>query len=149
MGRLGRSSMVRAADSGTAGTPVIALPYAPDHEVVGVVVELADGVTGLPVGQRVVVEPTLPCWGCMQCCAARENLCENLAFFGCGFPQGGMADVFTVVADRLHAVPDELDDRQAVLIEPLSTPVHAVRLAKPLEGKAVAVIGAGTSGSWC
>ncbi len=57
-----------------------------------------------------------------------------------------MADVFTIPADRLHAVPDELDDRQAVLVEPLATPVHAVRLAGPLAGKAVAVVGAGTIG---
>jgi threonine dehydrogenase-like Zn-dependent dehydrogenase len=69
-----------------------------------------------------------------------------LAFFGCGYPQGGMADAFTIPADRLHPVPNELDDRQAILIEPLSTPVHAVRLAAPLEGKAVAVLGAGTIG---
>jgi len=127
--------------------PFIVLPYAPGHEVVGVVSEVAAGVTTeLAVGQRVTVEPTLPCWSCKQCRAGRENLCENLAFFGCGYPQGGMADFFTIPADRLHVVPDDLDDRQAVLIEPLSTPVHAVRLAGPLEGKAVAVLGAGTIG---
>jgi 2-desacetyl-2-hydroxyethyl bacteriochlorophyllide A dehydrogenase len=126
--------------------PFIALPYSPGHEVLGVVAATADGVTGLSVGQRVVVEPTLPCWTCKQCRAGRENLCENLAFFGCGYTQGGMADAFTIAADRLHPIPDELDDRQAALIEPLSTPVHAVRLAGSLEGKAVAVLGAGTIG---
>jgi 2-desacetyl-2-hydroxyethyl bacteriochlorophyllide A dehydrogenase len=126
--------------------PFISLPYVPGHEVVGVVVEAAVGSTGPSAGQRVTVEPTLPCWSCKQCRAGRENLCENLAFFGCGHAQGGMADVFTIPADRLHPVPDELDDRQAVLIEPMSTPVHAVRLAGPLEGRAVAVLGAGTIG---
>jgi len=110
------------------------------------VVRAAEGRPGPAAGQRVVVEPTLPCWGCKQCRAGRENLCENLAFFGCGYPQGGMADAFTIAVDRLHAVPDELDDRQAVHIEPLSTPVHAVRLAGPLAAKAVAVLGAGTIG---
>jgi 2-desacetyl-2-hydroxyethyl bacteriochlorophyllide A dehydrogenase len=126
--------------------PFIPLPYSPGHEVLGVLVEAADGGTGPTVGQRVVVEPTLPCWNCKQCRAGRENLCENLVFFGCGYQQGGMADAFTIALNRLHAVPDELDDRQAVLIEPLSTPVHAVRLAEPVEGKAVAVLGAGTIG---
>jgi len=38
-------------------------------------------------------------------------------------------DYFTVAANRLHPVPDVLDDHAAALIEPLSTPVHAVRLA--------------------
>ena len=93
-----------------------------------------------------VVVPPLPCERCKQCRTGHDNLCENLEFFGCGYPQGGMADFFTVPARRLHAVPDDLDDRQAVLIEPLATPVHAVRLGGPVEGKAVAVLGAGTIG---
>ena len=126
--------------------PFIALPYAPGHEVLGRVVQARDGHSGLQPGQRVVVEPTLPCWNCKQCLCGRQNLCENLRFFGCGHDQGGMADYFTVPANRLHPVPDDLSDDQAVLIEPLSTPVHAVRLAEPLAGKAVAVLGGGTIG---
>jgi 2-desacetyl-2-hydroxyethyl bacteriochlorophyllide A dehydrogenase len=146
--------LVRMVAAGVCGSdthalrgrhPFITLPYAPGHEVLGVVVQPADR-EGPAAGQRVVVEPTLPCWGCKQCRAGRENLCEHLAFFGCGYSQGGMADVFTIPANRLHVVPDELDDRQAILVEPLSTPVHAVRLAGPLEGKSVAVLGAGTIG---
>jgi 2-desacetyl-2-hydroxyethyl bacteriochlorophyllide A dehydrogenase len=148
-------AVVRMVAAGVCGSdthalhgrhPFIPVPYAPGHEVLGVVVEAPDDVPGPSVGQRVVVEPTLPCWSCKQCRTGRQNLCENLVFFGCGYPQGGMADTFTIPANRLHAVPDELDDRQAILIEPLSTPVHAVRLAGPLEGKTVAVLGAGTIG---
>ena len=81
-----------------------------------------------------------------MCTTARENLCENLQFFGCGYTQGGMAELFSIRADRLHVVPDELDDRTAALIEPLSTPVHAVRLAGDLAGKTVVILGAGTIG---
>ena len=126
--------------------PFIPLPYAPGHEVLGTVHSLGEGVDSLAPGQRVVVEPTLPCWTCKQCRAGRENLCELLQFFGCGYPQGGMADFFTIPANRLHVVPDGLDDGQAILIEPLSTPVHAVRLAGPVAGRTVAVLGAGTIG---
>ncbi|HEX8094743.1 zinc-dependent alcohol dehydrogenase [Jatrophihabitans sp.] len=126
--------------------PFIPLPYAPGHEVLGVVEEVADGVRRVSAGQRVIVEPTLPCWACKQCLAGRVNLCENLRFFGCIYDQGGMADYFTIPADRLHVVPDQLEDRQAILVEPLSTPVHAARLAGPLDGKAVVIIGAGTIG---
>jgi 2-desacetyl-2-hydroxyethyl bacteriochlorophyllide A dehydrogenase len=126
--------------------PFISLPFAPGHEVIGIVLAVGGEVTQVRPGNRVTVEPPLPCWNCKQCKAGRENLCENLGFFGCGAPQGGMADFFTIAANRLHLVPDELDDRQAILIEPLSTPVHAVRLAGPLEGKSVAILGAGTIG---
>ncbi|MGI6877274.1 zinc-dependent alcohol dehydrogenase [Microbacterium sp. gxy059] len=126
--------------------PFVPLPYNPGHEVVGVVTEVAAGAEGVAVGDRVTVEPTLPCGSCKMCRTERSNLCENLRFFGCGYEQGGMADEFTVPATRIHVLPDDLDDLQASLIEPLATPVHAVRLAGDVAGRAVVVIGAGTIG---
>jgi 2-desacetyl-2-hydroxyethyl bacteriochlorophyllide A dehydrogenase len=148
-------ALVRAVYSGVCGSdthaqhgrhPHIRLPYAVGHEVVGVVQQVGAGVDDLAPGARVTVEPTLPCWSCKQCRADRINLCENLGFFGCGYPQGGMAELFTIPADRLHRIPDDVDDLTATLIEPLSTPVHAARLAGPLAGKAVAILGAGSIG---
>jgi len=121
-------------------------PYYPGHEVVGVVVAVADGVGEVVVGDRVTVEPTLVCGHCKPCRQGAENLCENLEFFGCGYREGGMADVFSVPARRLHKVPEAFSDYQAALIEPLATPVHAVRLAGDLTGRTVAILGAGTIG---
>lgn len=150
-----RDALVRMSVTGVCGSdthavhgrhPFISLPYHPGHEVVGVVESVGDQVTGVGPGQRVTVEPTLPCGKCKMCSTERSNLCENLQFFGCGWAQGGMADFFTIPADRLHAVPDDLDDLTAALIEPLSTPVHAVRLAGDVAGRSVAVLGAGPIG---
>jgi 2-desacetyl-2-hydroxyethyl bacteriochlorophyllide A dehydrogenase len=73
-------------------------------------------------------------------------VCENLRFFGCAHDQGGMAEYFTIDRRRLHVIPDELDWRTAALIEPLATPVHAVRLAGGVRGRVVAILGAGTIG---
>jgi threonine dehydrogenase-like Zn-dependent dehydrogenase len=135
--------------------PFVPLPYRPGHEVVGVIEAAGIGAAGIGAGgaaaaggpgQRVIVEPDLPCWTCKMCTTGRENLCENLQFFGCGYAQGGMADYFTLAANRLHPVPDALDDTTAALIEPLSTPVHAVRLAGDVAGRSVAILGAGTIG---
>jgi len=126
--------------------PFVPLPYNPGHEVVGVVREVGPDAHGVAVGDRVVVEPTLPCWVCKMCVRGQINLCESLRFFGCGYDQGGMADCFTIPANRVHVLPDDLTDLQAVLIEPLSTPVHAVRLSGGVQGKAVVIIGAGTIG---
>ena len=121
-------------------------PYYPGHEVVGVVVAVADGVDTVGVGDRITIEPTLPCGHCKPCLHQMENLCENLQFFGCGYREGGMADVFSAPAARLHKIPKTFSDFQAALIEPLATPVHAVRLAGDLAGKTVAILGAGTIG---
>src|ERR1700751_3678192 len=98
--------------------PFVPLPSRPGHEVVGVFEAGPNGAGGPAAGawapgQRVIVEPDLPCWTCKMCTTGRENLCENLQFFGCGYVQGGMADYFTVPANRLHPVPDVLDDHAA------------------------------------
>ena len=126
--------------------PFVALPYRPGHEVVGVIETTGSTAAGAIPGQRVTVTPYLPCWACKMCTSGRENLCENLGFFGCGYSQGGMAEHFTLPANRLFPVPDTLDDHAAALIEPLATPVHAVRLAGDVAGRSVAVLGAGTIG---
>ncbi len=148
-------ALVRGVLAGVCGSdvhaahgrhPFVSLPYLPGHECVGVVAEVGERVTSVAVGQRVTVEPPLPCWNCKMCRSGRENLCEHLAFFGCVHDQGGMAEYYSVRADRLHVVPDQLDDRTAALIEPLSTCVHAVRLAGGVAGKSVAILGAGTIG---
>jgi L-iditol 2-dehydrogenase len=145
-----REVLVRTVAAGVCGSdthalhgrhPFVTLPYAPGHEVSGVVVS-----GSLPAGTRVTVEPDLPCWACKQCRAGRQNLCENLRFFGCAHDQGGMAEFFTIDERRLHVIPDDLDWRAAALIEPLSTPVHAIRLAGDVKDRAVAILGAGTIG---
>lgn len=148
--------------------PFVPLPYRPGHEVVGVVSALGGDVSGAPsagaaagfgpvqvrVGDRVVLEPTLYCGHCKQCRRGVHNLCERLEFFGCTHPGGGLAEAFTVRTDRLHVLTADLSDEQAALIEPLATPVHAVRLATgaragedaQLSGRAVVILGAGTIG---
>ncbi len=146
--------LVRTALAGVCGSdvhalqgrhPFITLPYPPGHEVSGTIAATGPGVS-LAVGTRVTMEPFLPCWACKQCRAGRQNVCENLRFFGCAHDQGGMADFFTVDQRRLHVIPDALDWTTAALIEPLGTPVHAARLAGGLAGKTVAILGAGTIG---
>jgi L-iditol 2-dehydrogenase len=142
--------LVRTVVAGVCGSdthalhgrhPFITLPYAAGHEVSGVVVAGPP-----PAGARVTVVPYLPCWMCKQCRSGRPNVCENLRFFGCAHDQGGMAEYFTIDQRRLHTIPDELDWRTAALIEPLATPVHAIRLAGGVRDRAVAILGAGTIG---
>ena len=110
--------------------PFVPLPYHPGHEVVGTIEATGAGVH-LPIGRRVVIEPILACGRCKYCLDGRYNLCATMVFFGCTAPTGGLADLFVIPADRVVAVPAELSDPLAALIEPLSTPVHAVRLRRP------------------
>ena len=126
--------------------PWVPRPYHPGHELVGVV-ERAGSGAGIRPGARVAVEPILACGTCKRCRSGEYNLCRTMAFFGCTTPLGGMADRFVIPADRLIPLPDSISDIDALLVEPLSTPVHAVRLAGgDLSGRTVAILGAGTIG---
>ncbi|MHC9295946.1 zinc-dependent alcohol dehydrogenase [Mycobacterium sp. LTG2003] len=129
--------------------PFIELPYRPGHEAVGVVEAVGPGVDESWIGARVTIEPNLACGQCTQCRAGRYNICRELLVFGCQTP-GALADTFVIGADRLVALNDGLDDRHAILIEPLATPVHTVRRAAEVVGdlrdRPVVVIGAGPIG---
>lgn len=148
-------ALVRMVAAGICGSdvhashgrhPWVPRPYHPGHELVGVVEGTGDGVA-VALGARVAVEPILACGTCKRCRGGEYNLCRTMSFFGCTTPGGGMADRFVVPADRLLALPDSISDIDAVLVEPLSTPIHAVRLAGgDLSGRTVAILGAGTIG---
>ena len=129
--------------------PFIDLPYRPGHEAVGVVQSVGPGVDESWVGSRVAIEPNLVCGHCTHCRSGRYNICRELQVFGCQTP-GALADSFTIDVDRLVQLADDLDDRHAILIEPLATPVHAVRRAAEAVGdlrdRPVVVIGAGPIG---
>jgi L-iditol 2-dehydrogenase len=127
--------------------PFIDLPYRPGHEVVGVVAEVgpAARAAGFTADDRVIVEPGLTCGRCAQCQTGRYNICQQLKVFGCHTP-GGMADLFTIPAARVHRVPQGMTDHQAALVEPLATPIHALAKAGDLTGRRVAVLGAGPIG---
>ncbi|WP_197378651.1 zinc-dependent alcohol dehydrogenase [Mycolicibacterium mengxianglii] len=129
--------------------PFIDLPYRPGHEAVGVVDAVGEGVDDSWLGKRVAVEPNLACGHCTQCRAGRYNICRELRVLGCQTP-GALADSFTVAIDRLVPLADDFDDRHAILIEPLATPVHTVRRAAEVVGdlkdRPVVVIGAGPIG---
>ncbi|WP_200329995.1 zinc-binding dehydrogenase [Leucobacter sp. L43] len=125
--------------------PFMSLPFWPGHEVIGVVEAAGPEAPADLVNRRVVIEPNLACGECTPCQRGRYNICATLDVFGCQTP-GGMTDRFTIAADRVIALPDDLSDREAALIEPLATPVHAVRRAGDLTGARVVVLGAGPIG---
>lgn len=83
--------------------PDVRGPLIPGHEIVGRVLELGAGVSGLVPGQRVGV-PWLghTCGHCRFCLSGRENLCDEPLFTGYT-RDGGYAT--HVVADAAYAFP--------------------------------------------
>ncbi|PZF81668.1 zinc-dependent alcohol dehydrogenase family protein [Jiangella anatolica] len=121
-------------------------PLVPGHEFAGVVAEVGPGVTtGLAVGDRVAVDPSLFCGHCRQCRRGRGNLCENWGAIG-DTVDGAFAEYVAVPAANCYRLPDGLTFAQGALIEPVSCAVHGLRRLGVEPGERVLVLGAGTMG---
>lgn len=105
--------------------------------------ELVGTVAGRP--GRFAVFPLATCGHCPACERGEENLCEQRGLLGLDRP-GSFAERVAVPDGALIPLPGGLDDRLGVLVEPLATPLSAIRLAALSEGSRVVVIGCGPIG---
>lgn len=134
---------------------LVSFPFTPGHEVVG---ELADGT-------RVVIEPVLghaargfplpfdgaaPGDGDDYAHLASGSLQPGIQTGFCHSTGGGWGTFLQAHSSQLHAVPDELDDETAVMIEPAAGGIHTALMCWPViatvERPVIAVLGAGTMG---
>ncbi len=123
----------------------IKVPQVIGHEMSGEVAEIGEGVEGFKVGDKVVVRPLEPCHECPACQLGHYNTCHNINVFGVDSP-GCFQASWTVPANTLHRLPDDIDMKQAALIEPLSVASHDIRIGRVTDGDNVVVFGAGPIG---
>lgn len=136
-------------DHGRIGQYVVDRPLVLGHEAGGEVAEVGAGVTGLAPGQRVSIEPGVPCRSCPQCLGGRYNLCPDIRFFATPPYDGAFCEYVVMPEAFVHAVPDNVSDDAAGLIEPLSVGVWACRRGRVSPGARVLVTGAGPIGLVC
>ncbi|WP_342601722.1 zinc-binding alcohol dehydrogenase family protein [Peribacillus sp. FSL E2-0159] len=125
--------------------PLATLPRVVGHEVAGEVVEIGQGVTGIKVGDHVVVEPISYCGECYACRKGRQNVCEKLSVFGV-HEDGGMREWFVLPEKQLHVVDSALAWEEIVLAEPYTIGAQAVWRGEVEEGETVLIQGAGAIG---
>lgn len=125
-------------------------PLVLGHEFAGEVAGLGDGAPASLLGQRVTVDPSIPCGCCAHCREGRYNLCNNMRFFGSAscdpHLDGGFGQFVTVPAVNCHALPDHLGWAEAAMVEPLSVALHAIERAGPVSGRRILITGGGTIG---
>ena len=135
---------------GQIGSLVPKRAFVLGHEFAGEIVEVGEGVPHTRVGERVTVDPSIPCAHCGFCRGGRYNLCPNMRFFGSAscdpHINGGFEEFILAPAANALAVPDALSWGEAAMAEPLSVAVHAARRAGNLAGQAVLVTGGGAIG---
>jgi len=121
-------------------------PLVLGHEFAGVIAELGPGVTGLEVGQRVAVDPALPCGHCEFCEAGHPNLCPDVLFCGTPPTDGALQEYIAWPARLVFPLPDSIDAAQGAVLETMGVALHAVNLAKIRLADRVAVLGVGPIG---
>ncbi len=139
-------SDVHYYEHGRIGPYVVDSPLILGHEAGGTITKVGEAVTSLTVGQRVSLEPGIPCRSCPQCLAGRYNLCPDVAFFATPPYDGAFAQFVAVPAAFAYPIPDSMSDDAAGLIEPLSVGVWACQRAHVGPGSNVLVTGAGPIG---
>lgn len=125
--------------------PSVPLPATIGHEFSGDIAMVGGSVRGLAVGERVTVEPCIPCGDCDACRHGEYGYCERISFtYRNG--DGAMADYVTVKARHVYPLPGDMSYEAGALIEPLAVAVHAVRRAEVPLGARALVLGAGAIG---
>ena len=115
------------------------------HEMAGKVAATGEGVRAWRVGDPVTVMPLVWCGDCAACRAGASHICQRLTFLGIDAP-GSLQPRWTVPADTLVALPEELPLRAAALAEPTAVAVHDVRRAGVTPGERAVVVGGGPIG---
>jgi L-iditol 2-dehydrogenase len=131
---------------GRIGRYVVERPLILGHESSGEIVALGPDVPEARRGERVAVEPGVPCRHCGYCKTGRYNLCPNVVFLATPPVDGALAEYLVVPADFAHPIPAHVSFAAAALVEPTAVVVHAARLGDVAVGDRCVVFGAGPVG---
>jgi L-iditol 2-dehydrogenase len=97
-------------------------------------------------GQRVAIDPAIPCGHCEFCEHGHPNLCASLIFAGHGKTDGALRECMAWSEKSLFPIPDSISDADGAMLEPLGVAIHTVDLGKLKAGMTVGVFGCGPIG---
>jgi L-iditol 2-dehydrogenase len=122
-------------------------PLVLGHEPVGVVAETGSAVHSFRPGDRVFVHHHAPCFDCGPC--RRGEYVQCATWRTSHLMPGGMAEYFLVSRTNQRdtlKLPEDIDDLDAVLIEPAACVVKSLRRSGLRAGESVLIIGLGIMG---
>ena len=115
------------------------------HEGLGFIDKIGEGVDDRIIGERVVIEPNIPCRKCNYCMSGRGNICINKRVIGVN-EAGCFADYICIPQEFAWNIPQDISDEDAVTIEPMAVAYHSLFSSKAKSGDAIAVVGLGAIG---
>ncbi|OGL42582.1 MAG: hypothetical protein A2W05_02565 [Candidatus Schekmanbacteria bacterium RBG_16_38_10] len=150
--------LVKVVASGICGTDVkiynggkkVETPKIIGHEFSGVVFETGKNVKGLSCGDRVAVEPIIPCGSCYSCRGGRLNLCLSRPTIGYEY-DGAFAEYVRIPATAIKAgnvvkLPEEVSFEEGALAEPVAACINGNKKLRQEKGSMLWIIGDGPIG---
>lgn len=119
------------------------------HESSGIVTSVGPSVTTLSIGDRVALEPGVPCRRCARCKAGKYNLCPDMKFAATPPYDGTLCKYYCMPADLCYKLEEHISLEEGALVEPLGVAVHIVKQADVRPGMSVVIFGAGPVGLLC
>jgi L-iditol 2-dehydrogenase len=125
---------------GGIGDAVLTQPLVLGHEFAGTI------ESGSRAGERVAVDPAIPCGGCGVCLSGQPHLCLTVRFAGHGSTDGALCTLMAWPEELAYPLPDSLSDAEGALLEPLGIALHALDLGRVGPGASAGVFGCGPIG---
>ncbi|OCK85898.1 sorbitol dehydrogenase-like protein [Lepidopterella palustris CBS 459.81] len=116
------------------------------HESAGTILAVHPSVTSLKPGDRVAIEPNIPCHACEPCLTGRYNGCDTVAFLSTPPVPGLLRRYVNHPAVWCHKMPDSMTFEDGAMLEPLSVALAGMQRAGVGLGDPVVVCGAGPIG---
>lgn len=117
------------------------------HECAGTVVEVGSKVRKFKVGDRVCIEPGVPCCKCKFCLSGHYNICPDVDFMATQPNyKGAFVNYLCHPESFTFHLPDNMDMMEGALVEPASVGIHAALLADVKPGKKIVILGSGCIG---
>lgn len=127
-------------------TMVVESAHILGHESSAKVIQVHPSVSHIKQGDRVAIEPTIPCFTCKPCLTGRYNGCENVLFRSTPPIPGLLRRYIAHPATWVHKLPPSLSYEDGALLEPLSVALAGVDRANVRLGDSVLICGAGPIG---
>ena len=132
---------------GQIGSQIVEYPFAVGHEGAGVVVETGKAVKRVKPGDKIAIEPAMPCWQCDQCFSGRHHTCRKLRFLGCpGQAEGCLTEYIVMPEESCFPLKSRLTTDHGAISEPLAIGVYAVKKAAGVKGLKIGILGYGPIG---
>nr|MBP7561946.1 alcohol dehydrogenase catalytic domain-containing protein [Armatimonadota bacterium] len=123
-------SDVHYYEHGRIGKFVVEQPLILGHECSGTVEAVGSDVSRVRVGERVAIEPGIPCRRCAHCRSGRYNLCPEVVFMATPPVHGSLCELVVHPDDFLYPLPEGVSFEEGAMVEPLAVGVHAARRAE-------------------